>query len=146
MEIGNLLFGHSRGACPLDRTELESAFVSGLASLGYDEYGLPLTHAVAIPEHNDLFCVRSYWWGDDDPRAKLPNLEVPSADLEIRWYKYALRDAYANRDVDADELRGIFAELHAEMVERGLDDDAIACAVAREREEMLAALDADLPH
>ena len=141
MEIGNAIFGHSRGACPLDRGELEGVLVSGLARLGYDSYGLPLTRGYEPPEHDDLFRVRPYWWGDDDDvRATLPNLEIPSADIEIRWYKYALRDAYANREIDVDELATILDCRHEALVARGLDDDALACAYGHDRAEAEAAL------
>lgn len=129
MEMGNLLFGCSRGEIELDRDLLQDVFWQGLAYVGYDSHGLPMVVSAklsvtkaSLPAHDDLFCVRPYWWGDpDSPKATLPNLEVPSADLKVMWYKYALRDAYANREVTPEEMVRIFSDLHDKLVERGWD-------------------------
>lgn len=123
MELVNQLFGFSRGRYPLDRDALQDVFVEGLESLGYDNYGIPrIQNKNLIPAHDDLFVVHSYWWGDEDtPEAWRPNLAIPSKGIEVRWYKYALRDSYANVDLSPDEWRTIFAELSAELVRRGLD-------------------------
>lgn len=122
MELGNLLFGHSRGPHPIDRSSPAADLLSDmLAELGVDGYGRrmddPRLHG-PVPDRvlldtdrgvdvrdpgsgRVLARIRAYWWGDpDDPEASLPNLEVPDAGLAIRWYKYWPRDAYANVPLD----------------------------------------------
>ena len=141
MELMNLIFGFSRGRYPLDRDALQDVFVEGLESLGYDGHGIQrIQDKDLIPAHDDLFAVHSYWWGDEDaPEARRPNFAIPSKGIEVRWYKYALRDAYANVDLSPDEWRAIFAELSAELVRRGLDL-ALIERIEDERSRRLEAL------
>lgn len=92
MEIGNMLFGHSRGRYPIDRGKYQDRFCEMLYYAGYDNYGCQDKDNVS-----SHFIVRPYWWGDgEDPDANLPNFECKELGLEIRWYKYALRDSYSN--------------------------------------------------
>lgn len=111
MEIGNLLFGHSRGACPVKRARFEEPFVKFLETAGFDSYGGPADGKMAerfTDEGGDwffenrVFVMRPYYWGDDDEVAAKPNFLYKPMELEIRWYKYPLRDAYSDREMDAE--------------------------------------------
>lgn len=91
MEIGNILFGHSRGNYEVDRS-FQLRFQYFLEKAGYDGYGVKEGNKQA-----KSFIVRPYWWGDDDAEeANLPNFECPELGLTIKWYKYPMRDAYSN--------------------------------------------------
>lgn len=108
MELGNLLFGHSRGTFIVDR-KLERYFVEQLESLGFDAYGY--TKEGKYGFQNEIFEVRPYWWGDDDAlEATLPNFRYIPMNIEIRWYKYPLRDSYSNKPITYELLTEIFRE------------------------------------
>lgn len=63
MELGNMIFGHSRGNVPIERqTGYENALWMLLEMAGYDSYGC---HDSENPGHK-LFTVRPYYWGDCD--------------------------------------------------------------------------------
>lgn len=107
MELGNLLFGHSRGNYSVPR-KYEEYFGEMLEELGFDRYGLPLFTEDRTFQ-NDVFAVRPYWWGDDeDPRSELPNFEYFPMHFKLHWYKYPLRDSYSNLPVQKEMLEEIF--------------------------------------
>ncbi|MBT1162126.1 hypothetical protein [Bifidobacterium sp. SO1] len=124
MELGNLLFGNSRGEYPVDRTSEPCDLLEWLLiGLGCDINGSGrldedvrrrMEHAGFQPDwlvettrgidlHDPvsgerLLRTRAYWWDNgDDPEAKLPNLEIPALGFSLDWYKYMFRDSYANR-------------------------------------------------
>ncbi|PWG66632.1 hypothetical protein [Bifidobacterium callitrichidarum] len=120
MELGNLLFGNSHGDYPIDRNTaaadqlsdiINELGISGYGHIDYDneEKLKPITGSTLIPTdrgvdvHNPvtgklLARFQAYWWGDgDSPEADEPNLIIPDFGVEIRWYKYWSRDAYANQ-------------------------------------------------
>ena len=106
MELGNLLFGHSRGNYSVPR-KYEEYFGEMLEQLGFDRYGYPqFTEARTF--QNEVFAVRPYYWGDDDNEAELPNFEYYPQHFTLRWYKYPLRDAYSNVPVTKEMLEEIF--------------------------------------
>ena len=120
MELGNLLFGHSRGERPVPRyggyeEELERLF----DALGCDIYGVNF--------ENDVFAMHPYYWGycecedehDEDCPVIQPNFYHKSSGLKIWWYKYALRDSYSNQKL------ANFAEIIDECIEslKEADDD-----------------------
>lgn len=90
-EIGNLVFGNSRGNYPIDRENFDDRFYKVLTKAGYDSYGCDESENVS-----PHFVVRPYYWGDDEEEAEKPNFECKELGLEIKWYKYPLRDAYSN--------------------------------------------------
>jgi hypothetical protein len=105
MELGNAIFGNSRGSYPIEeRGGMEKLFI-------------PLVNYVCllvdhkdywggyIPEFkNDTFEIRGYYWGDcdceedhvDDCPCVLPNFVHKKTGLELSWYKYPFRDSYSN--------------------------------------------------
>ena len=105
MELGNLMFGHSRGMYQVvPREEYQDAFVDFLFSNGGDGYGYFDKADKSGCFENDTFIVRPYYWGEDEAVARLPNFVYKPTGLEIRWYKYPMRDAYSNMDVGIDEF------------------------------------------
>ena len=111
MELGNLVFGHSRGNWSVPR---EDAYEQPLVEL-FEEL-LPECVPYGTDFDNDVFTMRTYWWGDEDaPEAIMPNFLHKRTGLELRWYKYALRDSYMNREVSQEEWRQIMDECIASV-------------------------------
>ena len=109
MELGNMLFGHSRGVYHIEpRMEYQSAFYEFLEANGFDGYGHPADKS----DHyeNDVFIIRPYYWGDDPDIADLPNFLFKPENIWIKWYKYALRDAYSNFDLTEEKFAEILAK------------------------------------
>ena len=110
-ELGNMIFGHSRGEVPLDRDvgwedELFRLFEAYAPDrdCGWRECGVNFK--------NEVFEVHPYCWCDDEDcpqcgHATQPNFRHKPSGLEIQWYKYPLRNSYANRTVTLAEFRAI---------------------------------------
>lgn len=122
LEIGNMLFGYSRGRYRVSGSMPKVGRLANLLYLlGFDEYGHNcLADRADKPfdmRENDrggatlrdnhgriVLLTRPYWWGDtetmeDQTQAELPNLEIrPAGDepMTVSWYKYMFRDSYAN--------------------------------------------------
>ena len=117
IEIGNLLFGHSRGSYAFpDRDIVDSdEWLALLCALGTDFYGYVVwddPHETKRGGYDDgTICINPYYWGDDDDEAAKPNFLDRSIGLEIRWYKYPFRDAYMNWKMSAEEVKKYFGGL-----------------------------------
>ena len=133
MELGNMMFGNSRGEVPVPR------------GAGYEDELIRLFEAYAFndsmlhygPEfENDVFEVHPYWWGgctcgaDEqydwpehtaDCKEVVPNFWYKPTDYQLQFYKYPLRDAYANRAVS---LREFAAIIDACIESLGVNDGA----------------------
>ena len=110
MEIGNILFGNSRGTYKIDRQGgYEDIFAEFLTSNNFDSYGYKKDNKERTFE-NDVFIIRPYYWGDDEEEAQLPNFVHKATNLEINWYKYPMRDAYSNQDIDIKTFKTIINE------------------------------------
>lgn len=121
MELGNAIFGNSRGEYSIPRDEWEDIFYEFLENNGFDTYGCPDYDKNFNPKNgmkrvsnvgdpaieNDIFLIRPYYWGDDETIAKLPNFVYKPTNLEIQWYKYPFRDAYSNQDIELEEFQEI---------------------------------------
>ena len=116
-----MAFGHSRGEWPVPRSEgYEEPLQELLELAGLDAYGCPDFDC-------DEFSVLSYFWGEclcDDEhvpgcRADLPNFLHKPSGLELRWYKYPLRDSYMSREVPLDEWAQIIAECKSALRRAG---------------------------
>ena len=121
MELGNLAFGHSRGQYAIERHLYEDDFHDFLERIRFDGYGRPETDELAkelgFDEEfeNDVFVIRPYYWGDDEETADLPNFVHKPSGTEIRWYKYALRDAYCSRDLTVAQFKAMLDECARSM-------------------------------
>ena len=83
-EIGNIIFGYSRGEFACDRDEYADIFA-------------PLFEAIDPSDENwgygcewdsEVFEMHTYWWGDDEaPEAERPNFRHKRTGFEARWYK-----------------------------------------------------------
>lgn len=119
MELGNFLFGNSRGDFPIpDRTSWQDAFVElFIESDLFDGYGYYKNNK-NDPEHttnrggyeNDIFIINPYYWGDDEIIAELPNFVYKPTGFEIQWYKYPMRDSYMNQNISLDAAIKIWKE------------------------------------
>lgn len=127
MELGNMMFGNSRGQFPIERDgweeELErlfEAYADGEVNYYGEEY------------ENSVFLVMPYWWGDctcgagydcpeHDSECKLlaPNFLYKETGFAIQWYKYPLRDSYMNQDITLGEFREIVAKCVESVEESG---------------------------
>ena len=140
-ELGNLLFGNFRGGYPLrQREEMQDIFGRFLDKFGCDCYGNPgydaekkayilpgNTKELATGFGNDTFEIHPYYWGDDDDLAEIPNFIYRPAGLEMRWYKYPLRDAWSNIGLTPEMLKDICEKcLQSLSGEAGHDSQSFA--------------------
>ncbi len=113
MELGNLLFGHSRGNFAVDRV-LQDSFEWDelICATNSDFYGYTTIKDKMNNSggyENEVFSIRPYWWGDDDAeQTDMPNFLYKPTGFEIRWYKYPFRDSYMNKNLSLDKIREIF--------------------------------------
>ena len=106
IELGNLLFGNSRGNYAIEREDWQEPFMEFLDNNGFTSYGYKEGSDERCFE-NDTFIIRPYYWGDDEDIAKLPNFEYKPTGFTISWYKYPMRDAYASHDISTEEFLAI---------------------------------------
>ena len=127
MELGNAIFGHSRGNFEIDREKYQTVFNDFLESLGFDTYGNQVANSELLAKYldydrgqeegqdvrgglkfeNEIFIVRPYYWGDYECFYHLPNFVHKPTGLSIQWYKYSLRDSYSNQQFDPDTLTSV---------------------------------------
>lgn len=99
IEIGNLMYGHSRGEYVVPR-EWENVFGDFLERNGFDDYGY---RGGESHYENGVFIIRPYYWGDD-AIADLPNFVYKPTGFTMVWYKYPLRNAFASQDIKYSEF------------------------------------------
>ena len=112
MELGNLIFGHSRGEYPVPH-EWTDTFVEFLDSVGCDCYG-----NCTLPEKRNkrggitttIFKTSSYKWFTDDNECEHPNFVFFPTGYELRWYKYPLRDSYANQQLTYEQFAAMLVK------------------------------------
>ncbi|GIQ64898.1 hypothetical protein PACILC2_34660 [Paenibacillus cisolokensis] len=105
---------------PIDRA-WQDMFCEHLFEMGFNCYGNPiddkdetlrsLERNVEGSEggtfycyENDTFRIMPYYWGDDEEISEMPNFVYKPTGYRLKWYKYALRDSYANQDVTYVQL------------------------------------------
>lgn len=117
MELGNMLFGNSRGLYLVEpRHDYQDTFCDFLEAIGCDCYGW--NHRISGNKtETSKFIVRPYYWGENEEEAALPNFVYKPTGLEIRWYKYPMRDAYSNQDVSLVEFAKILEDCKQSMEE-----------------------------
>lgn len=115
IELGNLIFGNSRGTYHVNR-DWQNDFVAFLRKCGLDSYGYGYdgdteynsTNTARGGFENDTFRVVPYYWGDDEKIGEEPNFIYKPTGYTISWYKYALRDSYSNKSINKKCLDNIF--------------------------------------
>lgn len=122
IELGNLIFGNSRGLIPLERDEWQDVIVDALESCGFDGYGHIEDQRLKRFIDCSMFCehvshvvigdyeIMPYYWGNDENIAAYDNFIDHKHNLSVQWYKYPLRDSYANREITFEEWQAIFKE------------------------------------
>ena len=127
MELGNMLFGNSRGDFPVDRG-LQDLFTDALERAGFDGYGIRRTWDPPAPApvpYNEQatathhFVIQPYVDDELDNAALCPNFLDRVTGLKLRWYKYPLRDSYANYELTEEMLVPILERLVEECAEHG---------------------------
>lgn len=116
IELGNLLFGNSRGKYAVERDEWQEPFVDFLHRNGFDMYGYYERGSERCFENN-VFVVRPYYWGEDEEIAVLPNFEFKPTGFTISWYKYPMRNAFASHNISTREFIRILKECEKSMDE-----------------------------
>jgi hypothetical protein len=110
MEAGNMIFGHSRGEFLVPREWTDDFYELFLAchtdDYGYADEGDKHARELVSKENgiienarlydSELFSIMPYFWGDSEELSKIPNFVYKPTGFEMRWYKYPLRDSYAN--------------------------------------------------
>ena len=111
MELGNLMFGNSRGIYHVSPREIyQDIFCDFLKRNGFDYYGYRDVDHADWEFETDKFIIRPYYWGEDEDLADLPNFVYKPTGLEISWYKYPMRDAYSNQDVSPEAFKEILED------------------------------------
>lgn len=98
IEIGNLVFGNSRGEYVVPRGVWQDVFCNFLERNDFSDYGFYNKGDEDYFE-NDTFIIRPYYWGDDEDIADLPNFVYKPTGFFMSWYKYPLRNAFASQDI-----------------------------------------------
>lgn len=122
-ELGNLLFGNSRGTYPVERESAEKAFFDIFGDIfsyhGYledDRFRSGETKRGGY--ENETFSLNPYYWGEDDEIADLPNFVYKPENIEISWYKYMFRDSWSNAAPDEAKMKEMFAACRQSMEEK----------------------------
>ena len=119
MELGNLIFGNSRGEFPVERGDWQKVFCEFLEDMGFDSYGyVPMWASNELKKfqtarggfENDVFIINPYYWGEDDSEKVKPNFIFKKTGYTLDWYKYPLRDSYANQDISFAEFKEMIEE------------------------------------
>ena len=111
MELGNLLWGNSRGEYAIERGKWEDKFCELVETANLDYHGIVIGESEYETDRggyeNETFVINPYYWGDNDDIAEEPNFIYKPTGYEIQWYKYPLRDAYANKKLTYSEFAQI---------------------------------------
>lgn len=119
MELGNMLFGNSREKHSIDRDLFQDLFCKWLAANGFDSYVNPQSSKCPIEckeengDHyyeNDVFVLRPYYWGLDESISEKPNFVYKPTGLQLSWYKYPMRDAYSNIELELEGFKTMLAD------------------------------------
>lgn len=114
MELGNLIFGNSRGEFKVPRDEYQDLFQEFLERNGFDGYGHYKNKEYF---ENKTFIIRPYYWGEDEAITQLPNFVYKPMNFEIKWYKYPMRDAYSNQDINIETFKSMLNDCEDSMKE-----------------------------
>lgn len=119
LEIGNLLFGNSRGNYLVNRCWVDGKWreLMDLMEADYHAYVKNPKLKKYINEQgyfkNEKFIIRPYCWDEDDDAKELPNLEVKDAingeTFTVSWYKYPFRDSYMSHDISQEKWNEIMS-------------------------------------
>ena len=128
IELGNLIFGNSRGNYVINRDEWQDPFCDFMSRTGFDAWGYRKNGHDEDPDEqeydfgfeNDTFVLRPYYWGEGDDIAALPNFEYKPTGFTLSWYKYPLRNAFASHNISTERFVEILKECEKSM--RGVSE------------------------
>ena len=112
---------HKDGSQDVDREKFQDKFWEKfLDPAGFDGYGFFEKHDDPHVTdrggyENDTFLINPYYWGDDEEIAGEPNFVYKPTGFEIRWYKYPMRGATANRAFTEEEFDQMLGECLTSM-------------------------------
>lgn len=119
MELGNLMFGNSRGEFEVPRDVVNTSEWNEILSLlGLDDYGIVTNKKAEFEKYYDNdsgginlgeLKIYPYYWGKDKKLQERHNFIFK--DAWIDWYKYPFRDAYSNKQLTKEECRQLFYEV-----------------------------------
>ena len=118
-ELGQAIFGNPWSGIDLDRMPHSYAVEQMISLLAYFATG-EASYAGDIS--NDVFEMRSYYWGDDEVECAKPNFLHRASGLEVRWYKYIGRGMTVNRRVCPKCFLPIFAECMNSILHKEADN------------------------
>ena len=108
MELGDLIFGNSRGEFLLKNRDLVNCeeWKKLLKLTNCDSYGRCDNETGEFD--CELFTIRSYYWGDDEEEMTKPNFVYKPIQFTIDWYKYPFRDSYMNQNLNDEQIKEIW--------------------------------------
>lgn len=116
MELGNVIFGNSRGSYKIPGGKWQDRFIEVMDSIGIDNFGYLECDQLGIYEtdrggfENEVFLVNPYYWGTEKETCEKPNFIFKPMGLTINWYKSPLRDAYSNIKLNYEQFENILKE------------------------------------
>ena len=114
MELGNMVFGNSRGRYEFpDRSLVDSKEWKQLMRvLQMDYHGNSDLYSPCVTEYggyrNNTFEIMPYYLGEDEAIMELPNFKYFPTGFEIQWYKYPFRNSYMNQPLTSEQILEIF--------------------------------------
>lgn len=117
MELGNFIFGNSRGNYAIPRETYEEPFLEFLCKNKFNGYGYRKKSRKDVFE-NDVFLIRPYYWGEEEEISQLPNFLYKPNGFTISWYKYPLRDAYCSQEISLDEFLDMLSHCTESMLKK----------------------------
>lgn len=120
MELGNMLSGCSQGEFGIPRfcgfeEQFERLILALSLALNPSRNGYNFVFQGDSSFENEVFTVRSYYWGDcacghddvdeeceDGCKLMLPNFLYKPTGYSIKWYKYPFRAAYQSQNLRLD--------------------------------------------
>ena len=106
-EMGQAVFGNPMGEFDFDSMENSGIVEDMLRIISWYATG---DSSYSDEFKNDVFELRSYYWGEDDEIEALPNFKHYKTGLEIRWYKYIGRGMSVNKHVCPECFYNVFVE------------------------------------
>ena len=109
----NLLSSSSKKSYPLERGYWQEVFCKFLDDIGLDGYGYLNDEKLKKYKtdkggfENDIFLVNPYYEGKDKNIMKEHNFVYKPMSYEIDWYRYPLRDSYANKELTFKDFKEI---------------------------------------
>lgn len=117
MELGNLLFGNSRGEYSVERGDIEDIFWNYFKDVCDYHCYFNNSNTDRGGYENEVFRIDPYYWGDNETLMAEPNFIYKPKGIEISWYKHPMRDAYSNIELTPEIADMIFRHCRGSIKE-----------------------------